>query len=61
MPPDDTEGGDPMTLMIRTSSGDLVHPLDHVQRRRWRPPAPPRSFDPTGAYAPGAELPTDLV
>ncbi|HET6690008.1 MAG TPA: hypothetical protein VFG74_03995 [Miltoncostaeaceae bacterium] len=38
-----------MTQMIRTGSGDYVHPLDHVQRRRWRTPVPPRAFDPTGA------------
>jgi hypothetical protein len=56
-----------MTEMIRMASGDFVHPLDYVQRRRWREPfalvharAPSqevRSFDFTGAYAPGAVIP----
>jgi len=27
-----------MTEMIRTAAGDDIHPLDDVQRRRWRMP-----------------------
>ena len=56
-----------MTEMIRTASGDFVHPLDYVQRRRWQEPfemvgartpsQEVRSFDFTGAYAPGAVIP----
>ncbi len=56
-----------MTEMTRTVSGDYVHPLDYVQRRRWQEPfeaagaRPPsqevRSVDFTGAYAPGAVIP----
>jgi hypothetical protein len=38
-----------MTEMIRTRSGEYVHPLDHVQRRRWRAPGTPRATDPAGA------------
>jgi hypothetical protein len=47
-----------MTGMIRTAAGDYIHPLDIVGRRRWVAPAPPPSFDPTGAFAPGAEIPS---
>ena len=46
-----------MTEMIRTTSGDYIPPLDYVQRRRGRAPAPPvRTFAATGAFAPGADV-----
>jgi hypothetical protein len=32
-----------MTRMIQTRSGNFTNPLDHVQRRRWAAPGPPRN------------------
>lgn len=28
-----------MNDRIRTTRGDFIHPLDGIQRRRWRPPS----------------------
>ncbi len=38
-----------MTEMIRTTSGEYVHPLDYVRGRRWSAPHPAdRSARPAG-------------